>query len=186
MVRLRVPSQPTLRPFDVAVALRLLLEPEDRYEPLADALATSTSAVHRGVARLQSAGILRAGSRTIARPALREFILHGVRYAFPPVRGHDVSGMPTAWSHPSIAGLLTAEMQADGMRPHVWPDETGTVRGDMLVPLFPSSGKVSKQDPRLYELLAAVDAVRLGSPAVRRLVSDFLAERILWGEESQA
>ena len=39
-----MPSQPSLRPFDVAVALRLLLVPEDRYEPLANALATSTSA----------------------------------------------------------------------------------------------------------------------------------------------
>jgi hypothetical protein len=170
----------------VAVALRLLLEPEDRYEPLAEALATSTSAVHRGVARLQSAGILRAGSRTIARPALREFLLHGVRYAFPPLRGHEVLGMPTAWSHPGIAALLTADSQPDGLRPHVWPEEGGTVRGDMLVPLFPSTAKVSKQDPRLYELLAAVDAIRLGSPAVRRLVSDFLAERILWGEEATA
>ena len=52
-----VPSQPSLRPFDIAVALRLVLVPEDRYEPLALALATSTSAVHRSVARLQHAGI---------------------------------------------------------------------------------------------------------------------------------
>jgi len=184
MVRPRVPSQPTLRPFDVAVALRLLLEAEERYEPLADALATSTSAVHRGVARLQSAGLLRASSRTVARPALREFLLHGVRYAFPPMRGPEVTGLATAWSHSPIAALLTAESAPDTMRPLVWPDESGTVRGDMLVPLFPAAARVSQRDPRLHDLLAAVDALRLGSPAVRRVVSDHLAERILWGTDS--
>ncbi len=184
MVRPRVPSQPTLRPFDVAVALRLLLEPEERYEPLADALATSTSAVHRGVARLQSAGLLRASSRTVARPALREFLLHGVRYAFPPLRGPEVTGIATAWSHAPISALLTAEAAPDTTRALVWPDESGTVRGDMLVPLFPAAARVSQRDPRLHELLAAVDALRLGSPAVRRVVSEHLAERILWGADS--
>lgn len=184
MVRLRVPSQPTLRPFDVAVALRLLLEPEERYEPLAEALATSTSAVHRGVARLQWAGLLRGTSRIVARPALREFLLHGVRYAFPAVRGQEVVGVATAWSHASIAALLSTEIAADISRPLVWPDESGTVRGDMLVPLFPAAARVSARDARLHELLAAVDAMRLGSPGVRRVVSEYLAERVLWGADS--
>lgn len=184
MLRLRVPSQPTLRPFDVAVALRLLLEPENRYEPLAEALATSTSAVHRGVARLQSAGLLRAMSRTVARPALREFLLHGVRYAFPPVRGAEVLGVPTAWSHAAIGALFREEsQQAAQERPLVWPDDNGTLRGDMLVPLFPSAARVSLADPRLHELLAAVDALRAGSSIARRLVSEFLADRVLWGGE---
>ena len=116
MLRLRVPSQPTLRPFDVAVALRLLLEPEDRYEPLAEALATSTSAVHRGVARLQSAGLAARGTRTVARPALREFLLHGVRYAFPPVRGQEVVGLPTAWSSRAGGGPAPAGTPAGDRR----------------------------------------------------------------------
>jgi hypothetical protein len=183
MARLRVPSQPTLRPFDVAVALRLLLEPEDRYEPLAEALATSTSAVHRGVARLQGAGLLRPSSRTVARPALREFLLHGVRYAFPPVRGQEMAGVATAWSHGPITDLLAAEAASDLTRAVVWPDEAGTVRGEMLVPLFPGAGRVAQRDERLHLLLAAVDAVRAGSSTVRRVVGDYLAERILWGAD---
>ena len=183
MVRPRVPSQPTLRPFDVAVALRLLLEPEDRYEPLAEALATSTSAVHRGVARLQSAGLLRAGTRTVARPALREFLLHGVRYAFPPVRGPEVPGLPTAWSHAGLQELLAGEAPPDLGRVLVWPDETGPVRGELCVPLFPGAVRVALRDPRLHHLLAAVDALRAGSSTVRRVIGEHLAERILWGAE---
>jgi hypothetical protein len=183
MVRHRVPSQPTLRPFDVAVALRLLLEPEERYEPLAEALATSTSAVHRSVARLQGAGLLRVASRTVARPSLREFLLHGVRYAFPPVRGREVEGVATAWSHPAIGALLGADAAADLARSLVWPDESGRARGEMLVPLFNGAVKVAARDARLHALLAAVDALRAGASPVRRVVGDWLAERVMWGEE---
>ncbi len=178
---MRTPSQLTLRPFDVAVALRLLLEPEDRYEPMADALATSTSAVHRGVARLQAAGLLRASSRTVARSALREFLVHGVRYAFPPIRGQDTMGVPTAWSHPDVKVLLAGESVSDVTRAVVWPDDAGTVRGDLLVPLFPAAARVALKDHRLHELLAAVDAMRAGSTTVRRVVSEHLAQRVLWG-----
>ncbi len=178
---MRTPSQLTLRPFDVAVALRLLLEPEDRYEPMADALATSTSAVHRGVSRLQSAGLLRAASRTVARSALREFLVHGVRYAFPPVRGHDALGVPTAWSHTQVGALLQGETVSDVARALVWPDQAGTQRGDMLVPLFPAAPRVALRDTRMHELLAAVDAMRAGSTAVRRVVGEHLAQRVLWG-----
>lgn len=186
MFPLRVPSQPTLRPFDVAVALRLLLEPEERYEPLADALATSTSATHRSVARLQQAGLLLPGSRTAMRPALREFLLHGVRYAFPAVRGPEVVGVATAWSYAPIAHRLPAATLADRGRPLVWPQEGGSARGDLLVPLFPSVVRVVQQDSRLHELLAAVDALRAGTPAVQRAVGEYLAERVLWGGDASA
>lgn len=183
MVRQRVPSQPTLRPFDVAVALRLLLEPEERYEPLAEALATSTSAVHRAVARLQGAALLREASRTVARPALREFLLHGVRYAFPPVRGREVVGTPTAWSVPTVGALLGGDVSDDVARPLVWPDDEGAGRGELLVPLFPGAVRVAARDPRLHVLLAAVDAVRAGSSPVRRVVGEWLAERVMWGAD---
>lgn len=184
MLHLRVPSQPTLRPFDVAVSLRLLLEPEDRYEPLAHALATSTSAVHRSVARLQVAGLLQPGSRTVHRPALREFLLHGVRYAFPPVRGQEVVGVATAWSYAPVANRLPASTLPDRARPLVWPQEGGSARGDLLVPLFPAVVRVAQQDIRLHELLAAVDALRAGTPAVQQAIGEYLSERVRWGAEA--
>jgi hypothetical protein len=172
-----VPSQPSLRPFDVAVALRLLLVPEERYEPLAEALVTSTSAVHRSVARLQLAGLCKSASRTVARPALREFLLHGVRYAFPAVHGPERTGLATAWTHPEVAALFT---DGDVPRALVWSSDRGTVRGESLVPLFTNLPAVAARDPRLHELLALVDAVRAGSTRERRIVGDVLGERVLW------
>lgn len=169
-----VPSQPSLRPFDIAVALRLVLVPEDRYEPLAIALATSTSAVHRSVARLQHAGICGGGSRTVIAPALHEFLVYGARYAFPAVRGPEKTGLPTAGAHPELAAIFK---DATGQA-LVWPMEGGTTRGETLVPLFNGVTKVATRDARLHKMLACVDGIRVGTPAQRSAGSDLLQQLI--------
>ena len=158
-----MPSQPSLRPFDIAVALRLVLVPEDRYEPLAGALATSTSAVHRSVARLQHAGICGPGSRTVREEALHEFLVHGVRYAFPPVHGPERLGLPTAGAHPEVAAAI---------------GDAGTVRGETLVPLFNGLTKVASKDARLHAMLACVDALRVGTPAQRTAAAQLLQRQL--------
>ena len=173
-----VPSQPTLRPFDIAVALRLLLVPEERYEPLAEALVTSTSAVHRSVARLQLSGLCRAGSRTIARPTFREFLLHGARFAFPAVHGPERTGVATAWTHPDVQALFT---DGESRRNLVWASDRSTVRGESLVPLFTNVPAVAQRDPRLHELLALVDVLRAGNARERRVAADVLSERLAGG-----
>lgn len=171
-----MPSQPTLRPFDIAVALRLLISPEERYEPLADALVTSTSAVHRSVARLQLAGLCQRATRTVARAELHEFLLHGVRFAFPPVIGGERAGLPTTVAHPEL-GMLFPD-GADS-KPLVWGSDLGAVRGETLAPLFPGVPAVASRDARLHELLAAVDVLRVGTERERRIVGDWFADRML-------
>jgi hypothetical protein len=166
-----VPSQLSLRPFDVAVALRLTLVPEDRYEPLAMALATSTSAVHRAVARLQQAGLCLPGSRTVVHSALLEFLEHGVRFAFPAMHGQERVGMPTAGAHPELGNALQAD---DELRPLVWPMEGGAARGESLVPLFTGVTRVAARDARMHLLLALVDVLRAGSPGQRRAAMGYL------------
>ena len=170
-----VPTQPSLRPFDVAVALRLLLVPEDRYEPLAKALATSTSAAHRAVARLQHAGLCAPASRTVNQSAYQEFLVHGVRYAFPPVHGPERLGMPTAGSHPELVALFGND---SAMKSLVWPMEGGVVRGEALVPLFNGVTKVAARDARLHHLLACVDVLRVGNRAQREVAADVLQQRL--------
>ncbi len=156
------------------MALRLVLVPEDRYEPLAGALATSTSAVHRSVARLQHAGICGPGSRTVREDALHEFLVHGARYAFPPVHGPERVGLPTAGAHPDVA----ASMNGEPLRSLVWPSEAGTARGETLVPLFNGLTKVVAKDARLHAMLACVDALRVGSPSQRTAAAELLRRQI--------
>lgn len=177
-----MPSQPILRPFDIAVALQLLLVPESRYEPLADALVTSTSAVHRSVARLQTSGLCKPRSRTVARSALREFLVHGVRYAFPPVLGPERLGIPTGTAHPEVHGMLGAGLESRAL---VWSSEGGTLRGESLVPLFGGVPAVAARDPKMHELLASVDLMRTGTAREREIVADALTRRLELGSDKE-
>ena len=171
-----MPSQPILRPFDIAVALRLLLVPEDRYEPLADALVTSTSAVHRSVARLGLAGICRPSSRTVNRDAFHEFLLHGVRFAFPPMIGPERTGVPTSIAHPRVRELLPNGTESRAL---VWPSDLGKEQAASIAPLFSGVPAVASRDPRLHELLAVVDALRTGNKRERERVGEWLAAGVL-------
>lgn len=171
-----MPSQPILRPFDIAVALRLLLVPEDRYEPLADALVTSTSAVHRSVARLGLAGICRPSSRTVNRDAFHEFLLHGVRFAFPPMIGPERTGVPTSVAHPQVQALLPDATEAQAL---VWPSDLGKHQAASIAPLFSGVPAVAMRDPRLHELLAVVDVLRTGGARERTRVGEWLADGVL-------
>ncbi len=143
---------------------------------MADALVTSTSAVHRSVARLQQAGLCRPSSRTVIRPALDEFLRHGVRYAFPPVLGPERVGVPTTIAHPDVLRLLTDSVDS---RPLVWASDLGTARGESIAPLFSGVPAVATRDPRLHELLACVDVLRAGSERERQVVGEWFSERLL-------
>jgi len=166
--------QSVLRPGDIPIALRLATHPGEGYEGLAAAFGGSTSSAHRAVGRLEQAGLLIPAERSANRAALREFLVHGVRYAFPPVRGPETRGMPTAWSAPALAGILPPGP------PVVWPAERATQRGEALAPLSGNVPDACRRDPWLYEMLALVDAVRLGQARDRQLaaarVEELLAE----------
>lgn len=165
-------SQPVLSPGDVPFALRLVAHPGEPYESLASALSTSTSSAHRAVARLEQAGLLIPGERRVNREALKEFLTHGVRYAFPAVRGPDTRGVPTAWSAPALEDALPRGPVI------VWPSADGAVRGESLTPLSDRVPDVASRDPWLHEMLALIDAIRLGQTRDRRIAAELLEERL--------
>jgi hypothetical protein len=103
-----------------------------------------------------------------------EFLLHGLRYVFPAVHGPERTGIPTAGAHPEVAAALGA----DTARLLVWPMEGGTMRGESLVPLFNGLTKVALRDPRLHELLATVDLLRVGTPSQRTIAGALLARQL--------
>ncbi|MCC7172374.1 MAG: hypothetical protein IT459_18150 [Planctomycetes bacterium] len=62
--------------------------------------------------------------------------------------------------------------------PPVWPDPEGTDRGEALEPLYRSVPAVARRDPKLYEILCLVDAIRAGRARERALAEKLLRERI--------
>jgi hypothetical protein len=155
------------------VALRLLLEPEERYEPLSHALVTSTSAVHRSVGRLRLARICKPESRTIDRDAFLEFAIGGVPYTFPCMRTGSGRGMATGTSHP---GLAASSGEDSGT--FVWASSRHEVEGHVIVPLFPGVVQVAERDERLYQLLSIVEAIRIAPREERLPFRESLAEAL--------
>ncbi len=160
--------QPTLRPADVAVAIQLCLSPELTYAALAYRIRLSAGEVHNAVKRLEKAGLVRPGTRETSRSRLREFLIHGVQYAFPPEFGQEVRGVPTAHSAPPLA----TEFVSDTV--FVWPFVDGTVRGQSLEPLYPAAPELLRGNPELYSALTLVDTLRIGQTRERKRATELL------------
>lgn len=162
-------KQDTIKPVDVYVAVALAVDNRVRggtYAGIGEVLGLSQSAVHGAVRRLQRSGLLRAGTKSPNRRALRDFLVHGVRYAFPPQTGKTVRGVPTAHAGPPLAKLF------DAGTPIVWPDINGDVRGTGLVPLHPNAVNLPARAPDAYGALTLVDAVRVGDARERNAAID--------------
>jgi hypothetical protein len=161
-----------LKPVDIVIALRLARAPEAKYEELSADVGVSASWAHASVARLQAAGLLRPGSRSVNRLALREFLEHGVRYAFPGASGVESQGVPTAHSGPPLANHVVAEDTV------VWPSVSGQAVGRAVAPLYDRAVELPERCPSLYEDLTLVDALRVGRSRERKLAMKELEQRL--------
>lgn len=162
-----------MKPQDVVVALALLAPGEKTYPALALSLGMSTSEAHAAVARLVTSGLVDAETRTVKRSALLEFLLHGLRYVFPPEWRGVTRGVPTSYAAPPLRGAFSV-----GDLPPVWPFPEGTVRGEGLVPLYRSVPKAALRHPDLHEWLALVDALRAGRARERKMAAEELTRRL--------
>lgn len=167
-----------LKPQDIMVALKLCLY--DRKRPpmsmVAADLSMSPSEIHAGIKRLQQARLLH-GTEMLDKPnlsALEEFLLHGVKYAFPAEHGEVTRGVPTSFAAPP----LKDEISSGDELPPVWPWREGETRGVALQPLYRTAPAAALRDPTLYELLALVDAIRDGRARERKIAEKELASRL--------
>jgi len=188
-----------LSPQDVVVALKLCAVDSKNwtYARLGEELSLSPSQVFRSVQRAEAVRLLEPGfhalplatdskspdSKSKDRPLvlaspnranLKEFLIHGVRYAFPVHRGGLVRGIPTAHAAPPLKQQIAESFDP----PPVWPDGSGSARGLEFSPLYRNVPAAARRDPRLYELLALVDAIRDGRAREREIAIRELTARI--------
>lgn len=177
---------------DVVILLKLIALDQARAEGRAaeDASQTvrdlemqlriSKSEVNNSIRRCLDTGLAlrgRADGRLQANArSLIDFIRHGVKFVFPAAPGAMTRGMPTAFAAPMLEGLLVSA----GRYIYVWPSPDSETVGQRIRPLFSSVPEAARQDARLYEYLALVDAIRLGGRreadlAIARLEAEILA-----------
>lgn len=149
-----------LKPQDVLILLKLLLKNGERwiYDDLERELHISRSQISNSIKRAEYAALYNANKKRPIISALRNFIVHGVPYAFPVKPGAVVRGIPTAYASP----FMSQHIDSDDMPP-VWEsDLPNSVRGISIEPLHPSVPLISSEDSEMYNLLGIVDSMRYG------------------------
>jgi hypothetical protein len=160
---------------DIVVLLRLTADsPAWTVRSLEAEIAIPRSVIQRSLVRLEQTGLLEDGRRRVNVGRAEELLVHAVKYMFPPVRGGETRGVPTAWAAPPLRDRLVDS----GELPPVWPDPIGSVRGIVLEPLYDSAPEISRRAPALTELLTLTDGVRLGDARVRGIAEELLRARL--------
>lgn len=154
---------------------------EDPYSVrgLEASLKISKTEVNASINRSLASGLaIKDRERGRAKPNKRglfEFIVYGLKYAFPAKPGAMVRGMPTAFGAPMLREML----MSGGEELYVWPYAKGKDKGQKIEPLFKTVPEAVIRDERLYEYLALVDAIRLGRQREAGLAADHLEQRLL-------
>ncbi|HTR77801.1 MAG TPA: hypothetical protein VMH39_06810 [Gemmatimonadaceae bacterium] len=123
--------------------------------------------------RLRLGSILLVDERRPSTEALHQFLVSGAPYAFPPITGPSLLGVPTGHSSPAFDGILDPSDE-----PWVWAHASGSIRGRSLIPLYPAAPDLPARNRPLYELLSIVDALRVATTRVRRIAAELLRARM--------
>ena len=164
-----------LKPIDLYVLIGLLAatpDPDWTQAVLAAKLGIPQPAMTRALQRLGQAGLWDRAERRADTSGAEEILVHAARFLVPPRLGPVVRGLPTAYGAPPLADAFVA------LLPLVWPDDDGTATGPSLAPIHPAAPAAARRDGRLYELLALVDALRVGRVRERSLAAAALRDRI--------
>jgi hypothetical protein len=167
-----------LKPQDLGVILKYILN-QDQYptlEHVAQSLGMTASNVHLSVQRSIQAKLLEQPSTRIIKPIrshILEFLTHGAKYVFYAKHGGMARGTPTAHAAAPLNNIINQDNT-----PPVWADANGNVYGISLAPLWKNASYAAQQDPKLYELLALVDALRIGKIRERKLAAEYLEKRL--------
>jgi hypothetical protein len=149
-----------IKPQDIVILLKLVVLGDGhwRHVDLAESLGLSQGEISFALDRCKTAGFIDSSKKKILKSALLEFLVHGLKYTFPAKPGPIFRGVPTAHSAPPLSKTIVA---SENDR-YVWPWDEGKVRGQAIEPLYYNAPLAAKNDCKLYELLALVDAIRAG------------------------
>lgn len=164
-----------MSPQDVVVLLKIISYGKETWlqKPLAESLSLSQSEISKSLARSKHAGLLDGTGKDVRKQALLEFLQYGIAVVFPVRPGAMVRGIPTAHSAPPLNKIIQSEGE------YVWPSAKGQSKGQAIVPLYNNVVKAVQNDQQLHELLALVDAIRVGRVREKQIAIDELKKR-LW------
>ncbi len=166
-----------LKPQDVVILMKIIALNTDDWnqKSLANALHMSQSEISQALVRLRYCGLL-SENKKVKRLGLMEFLRYGLSYVFPQHPGHITRGIPTAHSAPPL------NKQILGSEAYVWPHPKGQIKGQAIHPLYASVPDAVTHDEIFYQLMALLDALRVGRSREKEIALKELQIRILNGE----
>ena len=165
-----------LLPQDILIMIKLAVSTSQdwSYNTIAYELGMSPSMAFSGVKRASQARLFDSNRRRPLRKALEEFLIHGVKYSFPPDIGSMTRGIPTAFASPALRNHFAYDPEDI----YVWPHPKGHERGIGFSPLYKSIPEVAMKDEKLYAALGLVDALRLGRAREIKLAEKLLVDML--------
>ncbi len=162
---------------DIVVLLGALVEKSYSISTteLAKKLHMSRSEVHQSIKRAQICHLFDPITHKPRRSALVELLVHGLPYVFPARPGAMSEGVLTAHSAPPLSERI---ISSSGEK-YVWPFKGGGEKGLMIAPLARSVPEIALAAPEMHQLLALVDALRVGRAREKEIAKQELSDRIL-------
>ena len=163
-----------MKPQDIVIILKIALQENKPWTQLslANSLFISQSEISESIYRSKYARLLVNQGKQVNRRALLDLLQFGVPYVFPQQPGEVVRGVPTSHSAAPLSEHIMSNEH------YVWPYAKGQLRGHSIQPLFPTVVQAVQVDPELHELLALVDALRVGRARERNLSIEILNQRL--------
>lgn len=158
---------------DIVILASLMTKEAEQlaYAELGKVAHLSVSEAHASVRRLQDSALLNTKRRPVRRNVC-EFLIHGLRYAFPlRPSGRLAKGLPTSYAAP----IAAEEFSATGMLP-VWEAPEGNTYGQAFEPIYPTAPQAAKGNSELYSCLALIDMLRGGRIRERQFAERKLKE----------
>jgi hypothetical protein len=167
----------SLQPVDLLVAAKVAAHPQAQpsVRKLGEELGMSKSAVAYSLRRLGELSLLDGsdGKRHINKLALWDCLVHAARWIAPARVGDYELGLPTAHASRALARKLVGDDD-----PMVMPLAHGPLRGRAVTPLHPLAPLAAARDPQLHDLLALIDALRVGRARDRQVAAAELRARL--------
>jgi len=165
-----------LLPQDVLLMLKLAISRPEKwtYNSIAYELTMSPSMAFSSIKRATQAKLFDPNRRRPRRKAMEEYLVHGVKYAYPPDLGSMTRGVPTAFASPALKDHISYSPEEI----YVWPHPEGNHRGLSLSPLYKSVPNVAMRDEKLYAALGLLDAIRMGRIREQKLAENKLVEML--------
>lgn len=164
-----------MRAHDIVILLKIAVY-QDKYwyiKDIAYELGISQSEVSESLNRSKIAGLISQDKKFLMKNNLLDFLEYGLKYVYPAEKGAIQRGILTAHSAPPLNQYIQSDKH------YVWPYAQGAHRGESIEPLHPNVPQACEKDGRLYELLALVDALRVGRVREIKTAIDEIRQRML-------